>query len=451
LDAKVGRSDFQMNGKIENFLQYFLKNELLKGSFNLKSSLIDLNEFMAVDSTKPKPTAAPDTAKMSVVAVPSNLDVNLNANIAKMLYDNLVITNITGGVGVKDSKMALDKLKMDMPDLEGTMVLSGDYNTQNIRKPAVDFDIDIANFDIPKTFKTFNSVQKLAPISKYAKGKFGTNLKFASVLDEHMSPVLNTLAGGGKLVTKNVVVEGFEPINKLADALKQEKYKRLTFENVNATYKFKDGRVEVDEMPIKSGNINGTVKGSTGFDQTIDYTWVLEIPTAEFGSQANAAASSVLAQLNQKAGTNMKLGDKVKIKALFGGTVTKPTIKTDLFGSKGSAKEEVKAIVTQGVDMAKAKAREEADKIMRDAQAQADQIKAQAQALADKTRTEGYAAVDQTISNASNPIAKGAAKLAAPEAKKQVDKKVQNILDEANKKADGIMQNAKAESDKKLQ
>ncbi len=452
-DAKIGKSDVSMNGKIENFLQYALKDSLLKGSFNLKSSLLDINELMSSsDTSKAKATTPVDTAKMSVVAVPSNLDVNLNANIEKMLYDNLTISKVSGDVGIKDSKMSLNNLKLTIDELEGTMKLNGVYNTQNLKKPLVDFDIDIANFDIPKTFKTFNSVQKLAPIGKYAKGKFGTSLKFNTLLDENMSPVLNSLVGGGRLQTKAVVVEGFEPINKLADALKQEKYKRLTFENVDATYEFKDGRVQVQEMPIKSGNITGKVKGSTGFDQTIDYTWALEIPRAEFGSQANAAAGSLIDQLNKQAGTNVKLGDKIKIKALFGGTVTKPTLKTDLFNTEsGGAKEQVKELVNQGVDMAKRKAREEAEKIMKDAQAQADKIKADAQALADKTKTEGYAAIDKNIDDIKNPISKGAAKLAAPTAKKEVDKQAQKIVDEANKKADDILLKAKAESDKKLQ
>jgi vacuolar-type H+-ATPase subunit H len=450
LTAKVGKTDFDMNGKIENFLQYALKDSMLKGAFTLKSNLIDLNEFSSSTKTTTA-TAAKDTTPMSVVEVPSNLDVKLGVVIGKMLYDNLTITSIAGGVGIKDSKLNLDKLKMTFPDLEGTMQLSGVYNTQNVKKPAVDFDIDIANFDIPKTFTSFNSVQKLAPIGKYAKGKFGTRLKFVTNLDKTMSPDLSTLTGGGRLETKSVVVEGFEPINKLADALKQEKYKRLTFENVNATYEFKDGRVFLQEMPIKAGAINGKVRGSTGFDQTIDYLWNLEIPTAEFGSQANAAAGSLLAQLNQQAGTNVKLGDKVKIKAIFGGTVSKPTIKTDLFNSEQGAKEQVQNLVNQGVDMAKQKAREEADKIMRDAQEQADKIKSEAAALAEKTKQEGYAAIDNNISSITNPIARATAKAAAPNAKKEVDKNAQKIVDEANKKADDVLLKAKAESDKKLQ
>ena len=450
-DAKIGKSDIQMDGKIGNFLQYVLKDSLLKGTFNLRSSVLDLNELMSSSDTSEPAPAAADTAAMTVAEVPSNLDVRLNATIEKMLYDNLTISKVNGGVAIKNSTLTLDNLKLAIDELEGTMALTGVYNTQNVKKPKVDFNVDIANFDIPKTFKTFNTVQKLAPIAKYAKGKFSTDLKFVTLLDEHMSPVLTTLTGGGHLKTSSVVVEGFEPINKLADALKQEKYKRLAFENIDATYEFKDGRVEVKEMPIKSGNITGSVKGSTGFDQTIDYTWKLEIPRSEFGAQANAVAGSLLDQLNKQAGTNIKMSDKVKIKAVFGGTITKPVLKTDLFNSEQTPKEQVKDLVNQGVDLAKQKAREEADKIMKDAQAEADKIKADAKALADKTKAEGYAAVDKNIEDIKNPITKATAKLGAPAAKKEVDKKVDKILQEANKKADDILVKAKAESDKKLE
>jgi hypothetical protein len=458
-DALVGRSDIQLNGKIENFLEYALKDSLLQGVFNLKSSLLDINELMAEDSTAAKPVAKSDTAAvpMTVVEVPSNLDVILNAAITKLVYDKFDITNVSGAVKIKDSKMTMDKLKMDMNDLEGSIVMTGVYNTQNKKKPVADLDLGIANFDITKTFKMFNSVQKLAPIGKYTKGKFGTTLKFTTILDSKMQPDLKTLTGNGTLTTKTVTIEGFEPINKLADVLKQEKYKKLTLQDVNVSYDFKDGRVEIKETPIKIGNSTAKVKGSTGFDQTIDYTWNMEIPRSEFGVQANAAAGSLLEKVNKQAGTDIKLSDKVKVGVLFGGTVTKPTVKTDLLGGKGKAeikeqvKEQVKQIVAEKMDDTKVKARAEADKIMQDAQAQSDKIKADAQALADQTRQEGYAAIDKTVNDAGNPFAKKAAQLAAPTAKKEVDKKVQKILDDANTKADGILANAKAQADKKLQ
>lgn len=463
-DSEIGESDLKLEGNIENFLQYAMKDEMLKGKFNLSSTLLDLNELMAEDSTAAveatiAATAADTTeAPMSIVEVPSNLDVVLNSSIGTLLYDNLEIKNVTGSLKIKDSKVSMDKLKMDFADLGGSMILSGIYNTQNVKKPLVDFDIDIADFDISKTYQTFNSVKKLAPIGKYAKGKFGTKMKFKTFLDAKMDPDMETLTGGGELTTESAVVEGFEPINKLADALKQSKYKKLTFEDVKASYKFINGRVVVDEMPIKAGDITGVVYGSTGFDQTIDYTWVLKIPRDEFGSQANAAVGGVLDQLNKQAGTNIKLSETVKVKAIFGGTVTKPTIKTGLSNMKGRekapvkemVKEKVKEVISQGVDMAKVKAKEEAEQIMRDAQAKATKIKADARLLADKTKKEGYASVDQTVNSASNPIAKKVAKMAAPAAKRKVDEKVAKILTAADKKADAVLVNAKTKSDQKL-
>ena len=133
------------------------------------------------------------------------------------------------------------------------------------------------------------------------------------MLDSKMQPDLKTLTGGGKLVTSTVLIEGFEPINKLADVLKQWKYKKLTLQDVNVSFEFKDGRVEVKETPIKIGNSTAKVKGSTGFDQTIDYTWNMEIPRSEFGAQANAVAGSLIDQINKQAGTGIKLSDNVKV------------------------------------------------------------------------------------------------------------------------------------------
>ena len=85
-DAVVGKSDIQMDGKIENFLQYALKDSLLKGTFNLSSTLLDVNELMSSSDTTQAVATPADTAAMTVAEVPSNLDVRLNVNIAKLLY-----------------------------------------------------------------------------------------------------------------------------------------------------------------------------------------------------------------------------------------------------------------------------------------------------------------------------------------------------------------------------
>ncbi|MBN8703413.1 MAG: membrane assembly protein AsmA [Bacteroidetes bacterium] len=388
MSGMLGKSDFQANGKIDNFLQYYFKNELLKGHFNFNSTFFDVNQFMADDASTASATpAAADTAPMSVVEVPANIDFVLNSSISKLLYDNLVITNTKGEIVIRNQQVQMNGVSLHT--LGGEMTMRGIYNTQNVKNPTIDFDLGISNFDIPSTYKAFVTVQKLAPVAQYTKGNFSTQLKLKSVLDKTMMPKYETMAGGGKLQTKAITVSGFEPLNKLADALKMEKYKKMDLQNLDITYSFKDGRINVEPFEMKTGNTKGIVQGYNSFDQTINYTMDLEIPRSEFGSQANAAVNSLLAQANSK-GANLSVGETVSLKALIGGTILKPTISTSLKDAKNKAVDDLKEKAKEEFDKQKKeledKARAEADKLKKEAEekakAEADRLKKEAEAKA---------------------------------------------------------------------
>lgn len=446
-DARMGKSDIRANGKIDNFMQYIFKDSLIVGHFNMQSNLIDLNQLMSSSSTSTGTAAKPaatDTAAMSVVEVPSNIDFVLNANIGKLLYDNLVIDNTAGNIVVRKRKLDMSNLSMNM--LGGNVLLSGYYETTNPRKPSIDFNIRVENFDIQKTFTTFNTVQKIAPIGQYAKGMFTATLEgFKADLDTKMSPILSSLSGHGVFKTNSVAFSGFPPFMKLGEVLKIEQLKNLTLDNVNADYEFKDGRIALrNPVKVKVGkSINADITGSTGFDQTIDYNWKMAVPTELFGSQANTVVAGLLGQANAAAGTNLNVPKIINVNVGFGGTITKPTIKTNMKSDGKSAVENVKEQVVTAV---KDKANEEAQKILADAQAQVAKLKADAQAAADKIREEGYAAADKQLEEVKNPLAKVAAKKVAEAAKKEVDKKAQKVLDDTDAKCNKILEDAKAKS-----
>lgn len=442
-DALLGKSDVKASGRIDNFLQYIFKDSLIKGNFKVQSNLMDLNQLMSSSSTttaSAQPAAA-DTAVMTVMEVPGNIDFNLDANFAKVLYDNLTIDNMVGNIVVRQRKVDMTNLKLGL--LGGNVLMNGYYETSNPKKPSVNMNLRVEKFDIQTTFNTFNTVQKLAPIGKYAKGMFTATLEnFKADLDSKMEPILTTLHGNGVFKTNSVSVGGFPPFEKLGEALKIQQLKNLTIQNINAEYEFKDGRVALrNPVKVKIDKINAEITGSTGFDQTIDYNWKMEIPTEMFGAQANTMVSNLLGQANAAAGTNVSMPKTVKANVGFGGTVTKPTIKTGMKGGEAGT-----TVKEQLVSTVKDKANEEAQKILADAQAQVDKIRAEAQAASDKLKAEGYAAADKQVEDVKNPLAKIAAKKAAEVAKKEVDKQAQKVLDEAEVKCQKILEDAKAKS-----
>ncbi|MBI3502392.1 MAG: AsmA family protein [Bacteroidetes bacterium] len=448
-DSKIGKSDIQANGMVENILQYVLQDSLLQGTFSMKSSLLDLNEFMQ-PSSAPTASATPDTSHLSVIEVPKNIDFILKSSFGKIIYDKIEITNAEGSILVNKGEVKMNNLKMNL--MKGSMVMNGIYGTQNPKLPKVNFDLNISDFDIPMTFHYFNTVQKLAPVAKYTTGKFSTQLKYTSNLDAHMMPDMKTMNGDGKLQTKNIVVAGFEPLNKLAAALGgMDKFKKAEFSNLDITYHIKDGKLSTDEFPFKSGSVAGNIFGSTALDQTIDYTMKMEIPTADMPAGAKAFVTKELSSLSAL-GANAKLPEKVKMNALFGGTATNPTVKTSMKDMGGNAKEQVKEVVQQKVEQVKQDVSKNIEaqkkKILDDANAQAQKIRDDAKKSADDVRTNGNAQAAQLDNKGANFIEKAANKKLAEKTRKETEDKAKNIEAEGNKKADDLVKNALEQADK---
>ncbi|HYV94583.1 MAG TPA: AsmA-like C-terminal region-containing protein [Chitinophagales bacterium] len=446
LDAHLGKSDFKATGSIDNLLGYYFKKELLKGTFSLNSTLLDLNELMSGNSTS---AAAPDTSKMSVIEVPANVDFTINTAIGKILYEDLVLEKVSGKAEIHDQKIDLSNLAFNM--LNGNVNMSGTYATTNPKKPAFDYNLSLQHFDIQQTVKTFTTVQKMAPIAKRCSGNFSSDLIVKGEMDEHMQPVMNSLAGKGKLMSQYLTVSNFEPLNKLADALKMDEYKKLDIADLNLSFEFKDGRVIASPFTTQFHGATATISGSNGFDETIDYTVNLAIPKSKIPASATSLMTNGLAKANNLVGTNFQLPDPLKVNVLIGGTVMKPAIKTD-FSKQGQSivstvKEEVKQQVQQQIDNGKQQAREQADKILADADKQAQAIRDAAKSSADQAKKQGYAAADKLVAQATNPIAKAAAQQAAKKAKAETDKRAQQIIDEGNKKAQLVLDEAKKKSD----
>lgn len=368
--AKVGKSDFQANGFVNNYLAYFFKkNQSLQGNFNLNSTLIDVNELMGPETAS---ATAKDTSKLTVIEVPKNIDFKMAVKAGRVLYDTYDIKNARGALTIKDETVHFDNMALEI--LDGTIKMDGSYSSADIKKPVVDIDFGIEKMSIQKAFQAFNTIKLLAPIAQYTKGEFSTNFKFNSLLRQDMMPVYSSIDASGVANIIEAVLEGFEPLNKLAAGLNAGELKKLELKNVLAKFQIDDGRLNVAPFNIKKGDILMNVQGSNGLDQTLDYQLGLNIPRALLG-KANETANTLLASLNSKAGTAIALGETVKVNALVGGTIKKPTLKLDL--GKNEAKAEAKAIANQVINEKKAelesKAKEEVTKLKEKATAEIQQ------------------------------------------------------------------------------
>ena len=466
LIAQMGASDFSMNGTIDNYLAYVFRNELLKGTFNFNSNTLDLDALMGTSST-PAPTddkpAEPAPATTEPVLIPDNLDVTLNMDVKTIKYNGISIQNTKGSVGLKEEIASLNNLKMNV--LGGTVGLDGSYNSQNHQKPAVNFAYNIQQIAIADLAKNFVTVEKLAPIAKYAKGKISTSFTMKTTLQPSMEPVYSTLSGNGDISSNEISVSGFEPLTKLANELNMQKLATQTLRDFKAKFKFENGKISLTPFTIKLGKVNTDVSGSSSFEQDIDYKLMMNIPREEIPASALKAVEEGLKKLNNLP-IKLKLQELpaiIPVPASITGKVTKPVVKVDLKEAigklTGNLKNSVKDVVNQAKDsvktVVKQKLTEKVNEVKEDlnkkkqeaiaeAQRQADKVKAEAKRAADAVRAEGNKQADALIAEAGgNPIKKKLAETAATKIRKTAEEKAQKMEQEASQKADEIMNKVK--------
>ncbi len=410
--AQIGKNDIAASGKLENFIPYFMKDQTLKGNLNVTSNYLNLNDFMSKEETASQ-TSSSDTASIGVIVIPKNLDFNLTGNFKQVLFDNLDMTNVAGQIIIKDGKVNMKNLSMNA--LGGALGVNGYYDTSvNPKQPEISMALDIKNVSFAQTFSTFVSIQKLAPVFEAMTGNFSTNIKLTSPLGADFMPVLTSLKANGTLLSNNLEVKDLPVLNGLSSALKNDNLKVLKVNDLKLPFNIEDGRITTQPFDINFGSGKMNLSGSTGLDQTINYTAKMNLTeklTAGYVSNVN-----------------------VKI----GGTFSKPTFSVDMKNVADQALGKLAGSILGGNSDASLsqQATEQLNK-------QIENIRKQAKDAGDKLVAEAEKQGQNLINEAnktSNPFAKVAAVTAAKAS-------ANSLKSEAQKKADQL----NAEAEKQIQ
>ncbi|SFG68099.1 AsmA family protein [Pontibacter chinhatensis] len=331
MSGHLGKSDFQANGSVSNYIGYALADDQpLRGSFNLTSNVFDVNEWM-VDETSGQPV---EGAEEGVVEVPANLDLALNIDAKQVLYSNLKLSNMSGQVQVKDQVARLNKVTFNT--LGGTFAASGSYNTKSLQKPLFDMKLDIQDLGFKEAFNAFNTVQAFAPIAKLLEGKFNTSFAFAGELGQDMVPVFQTLDGKGVINVLHAAVRDVPIVEKISSLTHFEELRSFVIENKKIDAQIIDGKLVVKPFHLKVGDIDMSVGGSTAATGNMDFTTALNVPTGKVGQQLGSRLTNLLG-----ANQNLVNTERVTLNLSVGGTFSDP--KVALAG--GSVKEKAADIV----------------------------------------------------------------------------------------------------------
>ena len=322
--VNIGNNDVTLDSRFENYLGYALKGSTLKGSLNISSNHLNLNDFMSTDTTAVQAQATADTtattSSTGAIRIPENLDFNMQANLKEVLFDKMKLENVNGTLLVKNG--TIDMRNLSFNTMGGSITANGAYSAPKASQPHLNAGFDMKNIGFAQAYQELGLVQQLAPIFKGLKGNFSGNLQIDTPLNENMSPVMQKVQGSGNLSTKDLSLSGVKFIDQVADIVKRPSMKEIEVKDLNLGFEIKDGRVNTQPFDLKLGDYTMNLSGSTGLDQTIDYTGKITLPSGGIGSALGTVDMTI------------------------GGTFTSPKVGIDMASlAKNAAEQALKGIV----------------------------------------------------------------------------------------------------------
>ncbi len=406
LDLNLGESDLHFTGRMENFIPYvFQEGETVRGRFDLSSNLLDVNQLMPESTEEPVEENA-DTLALSVIEVPPFVDIEFTSELKKILYANMEISNLQGRILVRDRKVMLDQLLLDL--LGGNAGLTGEYNTQDMENPRISMDMNARDISIPAAYQSFVTIQKLAPLAEGLNGDMSLALRYNSLLGSDLMPALPSVNGGGSLRSDEVSLVSSETFDKIRSALKLKSDLTNRFKDINIKFRIVDGNLLVDPFEARMGDIRMVIGGRQGLDQSMDFLVKMAIPRNAFGEGANQVVDNLVSTAASK-GLAIQPGETVNVDVRITGTVSDPKISLDLKESMQNAMQEarqqvekkVEEVIQEKKEEVTQKIEEKTDEVKEDARQRAEQMIAAAEKARDDAMEKAAAEKDKAYAEAA--------------------------------------------------
>ena len=274
----LGNSDFELQGDFTNVDEFIRKEALLKGNLDFVSHYTDVNEIMEIFSGMGDTTlvaeevAVTDTIEeeQEPFMVPLGVDITLNTLIEKAIAGDMNISNVGGGLTVKDGILVLNE--MGFTSDAATMMLTAMYKSSRRNHLYVGFDFHLLDIDIAEMINIIPELDTLVPMLSSFEGKAEFHIAAETYLKSNYEMKVSTLRGATSIHGKDLVVLDNATFRKIAKMLnfKDKEHNKIDELSVEITA-FKN---EIDVYPtlIALDKYQAVVGGRHKLDMTFDYS-----------------------------------------------------------------------------------------------------------------------------------------------------------------------------------
>jgi hypothetical protein len=316
--AKTGESDINATGTIKNLIGFLMQKNKLQGDFKVKSNVFAITDFMVANDATAKNKTTSDKESLKI---PEFLDCNITADVNTVIYDNLNLKNVSGTLLIKDQQAILQGLTSNLFD--GILAITGNISTQEAM-PTFNINLGAEHFDIAQSFDGLELLKNIAPIANALQGKLNSTINLKGNLNQTFTPNLATISGNtfAEVMVSSIDTDKLKLLGKLEENLNFIDFDKLVLKDLKTNLTIENGLVNVQPFKVNYKDIAMEISGSHGFDKSLNYKAVLDVPAKYLGSDVNR----LIGKINDTEVNNIT----IPVTATISGTYASPKVSTDL-------------------------------------------------------------------------------------------------------------------------
>ncbi len=426
----INKNQISGSGNLNKVYSFMMADEILDGSLLINTKSFDADKFLSKDGANNSNTGSATNNQAFVVPEKFNITVNFKAD--ELLYNPTKMNAVSGKLIIAKSEIQIEEMSANI--LGGKIGLKGLYSTVNADKPYFNFKFDMLKLPFSGAISSFVTLKRLAPIMEYIQGFFNTNLIVEGFCEKDMMPILESIKADGLFETLEGSLQGFKPLNQLADKLKINSLKNLNIKNTKNWITVKDGMVGLKDFNKKIEDIDLNINGNHKIAGGMDYQIIIKIPKNRVSQFTSAIKlDHALDQLNSvlsKAGLGGPVLNNLNILVNMTGTFSNPSFSFKLLNSKGEVASETEtigeSIKSKIVDSLKSRFESEKEKATAEIKKIQDSLKVDANKKVDDLKNQAIEkatkALDSTLANTSKEhLDSISQKILNKDAKKETD------------------------------
>lgn len=277
-NASYGKSLINLNGYLTNVIGYATtKDQPLRGSFDLKSGYILVDEMMvngAAKSVAPSQGGVPTAT--GVVIIPANLSLTLNAAADKIRFKGIDINSFHGQLVIDSSKLKLNQTGFVI--IGAPVEMDATYVSLQPKRATFDYHINAKEFDIKRAYNEIKIFHDMASSASYASGIVGLDYNLSGKLDENMNPVYPSLKGGGVLSVKKIKLKGFKLMNAVSSSTGKGDIKDPDLSQVDIKTTINNNIITINRTKMRIASFRPRFEGQVSLDGKLNLKGRLGLP-----------------------------------------------------------------------------------------------------------------------------------------------------------------------------